>query len=288
MKKYILMFIAVVGLLATACSKQDGYVADSPTVSFRVVTPDLQTRYGEGAMATELHWEVYMGDTHIEELDGTKEIHGETVVDLRLVVGKTYSLLFWAEAPGQDVYTVENRKLTIDASKLVSNQESYDAFYAYKKDIVISPQMNDLIELRRPFAQLNIATGDGAAANLDLSENQVELEAYTELNMVNGQVSNKQTLTYGAADRATGGVVINQKPYDLISMNYLLVNEKEVTRNVKLTVPDPVEDIVRNYPLVPFQRNHRTFIIGDLFTTGVGFKVVIVDDFENDDFILEE
>lgn len=290
MKKYLLLLVAAIGLLATACSEDEGHIADEPTVSFVITTPDLQTRYGEGETATVLHWEVYVGDTHLTELDGTKTINGQTTVDLRLVLDKTYNLLFWAEAPGQDVYTFADRKLTIDASKLKANQESYDAFYAYEDNFVATYNPNGhIIELRRPFAQLNVATSDmasSASAGVYITETAVELDAYTVLDLKDGEVSGKQTLKYVMEPRATGIFSYNQKDYDMLSMNYLLVNAKEVT-NVKLSALNGNETLVRDYPLVHFQRNHRTFIIGDLFTIDAGFNVIIKPGFDDEEFIVE-
>lgn len=289
MKKYLLMIVAFVGLMATSCAKDEGYVTSEPTVSITITTPDLQTRYGEGVEATELHWEVYVGDTHLVELDGSKSFTGQTTIDLRLVENKKYNLLFWAESPNQDIYTFANRKLTIDVSKLEANQESYDAFYAYEKDFVASSKVVETIELHRPFAQLNIATEDDGAsssAGINVSKTQVELNAYTEMNLVTGEVSGKQSLTYTMADRASGRINIGQHQYEMLSMNYLLVNGKDVS-DVKFTAYNGTDNIVREFSLVPFERNHRTYIIGSLLTTSVGFKIVVVPDFDDPDNVVE-
>lgn len=287
MKNYILILVALVGVTFVSCSKDDGYVASEPTVSIKITTPDLQTRYGEGAEATELHWEVYVGDTHLVGLDGSKSFSGETTVDLRLVENKTYNLLFWAESPEQDIYTFANRKLTIDATKLKANKEAYDAFYVYEKDFVAKSTETRTIELRRPFAQLNIATGDilrSSSAGVNITQTGVELEAYTELDLVTGQVDKKQTLTYDMAPTATGQITVGQKPYKMISMNYLLVQDK-ILSDVKMTALNGAENLVRDYSQVPFERNHRTFIIGDLFTANVDFQVIILPGFDDDEYI---
>lgn len=277
------MMCAIVGLMAASCSKDEGYVASEPTVSIAIKTPDLQTRYGEGYEATELHWEVYVGNEHLAGLDGSKSFTGETTIDLRLVEGKSYNLLFWAVSPDQDIYSVANRKLTIDASKLKANQEVYDAFYAYEKDFVASSKNVRTIELRRPFAQLNIATADivpTASAGVSVTETGVEFDAYTVLNLVDGKVSEKKTLSYSSEARATGQVTIGGETYEMLSMNYLLVNEKEVA-SVKMTAVSEGETISRDYSLVPFQRNHRTYIVGNLLTTSVGINIIILPGFDD-------
>lgn len=289
MKNYILILAALVGLTFVSCSNDEGNVASEPTVSIMITTPDLQTRYGEGAEATELHWEVYVGDTHLVELDGSKSFNGQTTVDLRLVENKKYNLLFWAESPDQDIYTFADRKLTIDATKLKANEEAYDAFYVYEKDFVASSTETKTIELRRPFAQLNIATGDilnSSNAGVNVTATGVELEAYTELDLVTGDVDKKKTLTYDMAPTATGLVTVGQNTYKMISMNYLLVQEK-ILSDVKMMVLNEAETLVRNYSQVPFKRNHRTYIIGDLLTASVGFQIIILPGFDNDDYIFE-
>lgn len=63
-------------------------------------------------------------------------------------------------------------------------------------------------------------------------------------------------------------------------MNYLLVNEKEVT-SVKMTAVNEGETINREYSLVPFQRNHRTYIVGNLLTTSVGINIIILPGFDD-------
>jgi hypothetical protein len=274
--------LAFVGFVAASCSEGENSVSEETTVSITITTPDLQTRYGEGFEATELHWEVYVGDEHLVGLDGTKSFSGETTVELRLVADKTYSLLFWAVSPDQDIYTIADRKLTIDASKLKANQEAYDAFYAYEKTFVATKNA-PTIELRRPFAQLNIATADvvsSSTAGVSVSKTGVEFDAYTVLNLVDGKVSQKKTLIYDTEDCATGLVTLAGDTYQMLSMNYLLVNEKELT-NVRMTAINAGETITRDYSLVPFERNHRTYIVGNLLTTSVGIKVIIMPGFDD-------
>lgn len=280
------MMLSLVAIMATSCSKDEGFVASEPTVSVTIKAPDIQTRYGEGAMATELHWEVYVGDQHLEGLDGSKSFSGETTIDLRLVQGMSYNLLFWAVSPDQDIYSVANRKLTIDPTKLVANEEAYDAFYKYETNFVASKEPRT-ITLQRPFAQLNIATGDMATsdvAGVTVSKTGVELTAYTELNLVTGKVGGKSTLNYASSNRATGMVSVGNETYEMLSMNYLLVNEKEVT-TVTLSAISDGELVSRNYQLVPFERNHRTYIIGNLLTTSVGIKVIILPGFDDPEHI---
>lgn len=280
------MMLSLVAIMATSCSKDEGFVANEPTVSVTIKAPDIQTRYGEGAMATELHWEVYVGDQHLEGLDGSKSFSGETTIDLRLVQGMSYNLLFWAVSPDQDIYSVANRKLTIDPTKLVANEEAYDAFYKYETNFVASKEPRT-ITLQRPFAQLNIATGDMATsdvAGVTVSKTGVELTAYTELNLVTGKVGGKSTLNYASSNRATGMVSVGNETYEMLSMNYLLVNEKEVT-TVTLSAISDGELVSRNYQLVPFERNHRTYIIGNLLTTSVGIKVIILPGFDDPEHI---
>ena len=102
MKKFLFLAVAAVAMLATSCSKDEtanAYPEGDTKVSFTVVAPELQTRtIGDGTTATTLEYAVYDANwNHIAYLDGTTTINLQTTVDLELIDGKTYNLIFWAE-----------------------------------------------------------------------------------------------------------------------------------------------------------------------------------------------
>ena len=164
MKKILFSMMAVAGLFASCQSNLEPVVVDEVVnVSIEVGTPEVATRaYSDGTKATKLQYAVY--DVNGNKLDVSTEtvdmIHGKTTVDLQLTTGNTYNVLFWAAAPDAP-YTVDlaNKTMTVDYTGVLSNDENLDAFYKWETIKVTGP-MSKTVELKRPFAQLNVGTND--------------------------------------------------------------------------------------------------------------------------------
>ena len=65
-------------------------------------------------------------------------------------------------------------------------------------------------------------------------------------------------------------------------MNYLLVNEKTlVDLNLRLQESAAVgaEVLTRDYSKISVQRNHRTYVLGDIYTQPATFNVIIKEGF---------
>lgn len=327
MKKFLLA-VAAFGMLVTSCAKDETTQGDnSSVVSFKVSAPKLQTRadikdvYGTGFTAEDLEYAIYEANADGSLKDNTpeikKEVAGafadnalETTFSERLVNGKHYVILFWADAT-DDPYTVDWDTQTISLTNpaaLNAQNESLDAFYKKIFFTVKSGQLEQTAVLSRPFAQLNVGVSDTAAAataGLKVAQTELVVTTYTALNLFDGTVEGQpQQLTYkmanipsvdnaGVQEGVT--VAIENTTYDIISMNYLFVNgddkndDKELV-DVKFNYVDDDDATVltREYNLVPLKRNHRTFIIGDILTEQVDVKVVInpVFDNENDPLVV--
>lgn len=295
MRKLFLAMAAVAALLAS-CSKDDA-VIDTPTegtettVTFEVSSPELATRYGEGNNATVLEWYVYEFDgsnyKNVAGLYGTKTFQKETTVGIKFLMGRTYHVLFWAHAEDAP-YEVDpsDATMTVDYAKLTANNEDYDAFYKFHEvGLVTTATQGGTVELTRPFAQLNVATSDtddAAKAGYTLDKTGITVKVYGKMDFKTGEVD-KSTLaerTFTPATKATGTVTVGGTTYDVISMNYLLVNQKE-TPDVKLSLLEANSDetLERVYTTVPVQRNYRTYILGNVFTKPAEFTVVIKEGF---------
>ena len=321
MKKFLLA-VAAFGMLVTSCAKDETTQGDnSSVVSFKVSAPKLQTRadikdvYGTGFTAEDLEYAIYEANADGSLKDNTpeikKEVAGafadnalETTFSERLVNGKHYVILFWADAT-DDPYTVDWDTQTISLTNpaaLNAQNESHDAFYKKIFFTVKSGQLEQTAVLSRPFAQLNVGVSDTAAAataGLKVAQTELVVTTYTALNLFDGTVEGQpQQLTYkmanipsvdnaGVQEGVT--VAIENTTYDIISMNYLFVNgddkndDKELV-DVKFNYVDDDDATVltREYNLVPLKRNHRTFIIGDILTEQVDVKVVINPVFDNE------
>ena len=287
MKKLFFVAVAAIAMLATSCSKDDASTVvggETSTVTFAVEAPVMATRadLGDGTTATDLSWAVYAEDgTYLEALSGSKAGAFSSLkanVEIELVNGKKYAVIFWAQAPGAP-YTFDKaaKKVTV-ADALTSNQEAYDAFYKYETIAEVAGPRTQTIVLTRPFAQLNIATADTAKAadgGLVVAQTKVVVPAYNTLNLVDGSVSGEAERTYAMADILTGETIeVGGKTYDLLSMNYILVNTKEL-EIVKFTVKNGTFEEEFTYNNVPLQRNYKTNIIGNLLTSTYDFTIEI-------------
>ena len=291
MKKLFLGMLAILAMIATSCQQEVdlgvGSVGETATVSINVGTPTRA--YSDGATATVLQYAVYDANgnelTDLTVTDG--EIHGSTTVKLQLVTGNTYTVIFWAAAPNAP-YGVDfaNKTMTVDYTGAVSSDENRDAFYAHKTFEVKGAQ-TETIELRRPFAQLNIGTNDYTAATsagYTVSHAKVATQAYTTLDLLNDTVDVLTDVEFGYAAIPTNEE-FPVEDYQYMAMNYLLVNTQE-NIEVVFTYATDVQGAnakTRTVGSVPVQRNHRTNLYGSLLTSDVAVNVEIKPAYETPD-----
>ena len=289
------MAVAAFGMLLTSCQNDLDFTpttGETATVSFAVGTPDLATRaYSDGTTATVLQYAVYnaAGEelTDLTVTDAT--INGSAKVELQLTTGNTYSVIFWAAAPNAP-YTVDfaNKTMTVDYTAAVSNDEARDAFYKYYTFTVKGAQ-TETIELRRPFAQLNIGTADYAAstsAGYTPTQSAVTVKnVYSTLDLVGGIVSNEVAAEFALAD-IKKDETFPVAGYEYLAMNYLLVASDKETVEVEFTYTDGTNEKTRTVGSVPVQRNYRTNIYGNLLTSDVDINVVIEPEYNEPDYSL--
>ena len=283
MKKNLLIgMVAIASLFATSCQNEiDSVSAEkTSTVSFKVETPEIKSRaFSDGKTATVLQYAVYdAAGNELEDLTVTEgEINLSTTVNLQLTTGNTYSVIFWAAAPNAP-YTVDfaAKTMTVDYNNAVSNAENRDAFYKYHTFKVTGAQ-TETIELKRPFAQLNIGTNDFEAstkAGYTVTQSSVKVPVYTTLNMENGNVEGPVTGEFKLANIPVREVFPVQD-YEYLAMNYLLVSAEKETVDVEFTYTDGDDAKTRTVGSVPVQRNYRTNIYGQLLTSDVDINVEI-------------
>ena len=290
MKKFLLMAVVAFGMLATACSKdevaQPVVGGEESIATFTVEAPVMATRaHGDGLTATDLTVLVYQrgGDLLFEkeaEMVGLK-----ATVELPFVNGMEYDLVFWAEAENSP-YDLDkaNKSVTYtDAAALVGNSEAYDAFYAYVNDIPeITGPVTRKVELKRPFAQLNIITNDAAdAAKSDLVVKDVKVvvkKGYTAFDFVTGNGINQGAVTFGAVAKQSDTT---------LAVNYLFTGGEKSLVDVEFTYTDVnnklgTAGLTKEYAAVPVQRNYRTNIVGSLLTSEGLFNIEILPEFEGE------
>ena len=291
MKKILLGLSAFIMMFAASCEQQEWTpnLGSEATVSFNVATPEIAVKaYSDGTTATQLQYAVYGKDgVQLTNIGGTKEIHGNTTVELQLTTGNEYSVIFWASAEGAP-YTVDfaTKTMTVDYNGAKCNDEARDAFYAYREFTVTGAQ-TETIELKRPFAQLNIGTNDyNASENAGYVPTTSSVKVkniYNTLNLVDGKATGEAEITF-AANAIPEDETFPVSGYEYLAMNYLLVNEEKEVVDIEFTYSNVNNDAKgRTVGSVPVQRNYRTNIYGKLLTSDVDINVEIKPGYDEED-----
>ena len=186
-------------------------------------------------------------------------INGSTTVELQLTTGNTYSVIFWAAAPDAP-YTVDlgAKTMTVDyaVDKTLSNDEARDAFYKYYTFTVTGAQ-TETIELRRPFAQINIGTADYTAstsAGYTPTHSAVTVKnAYSTLDLAEGKVYDEVEVTYATAN-IKKDETFPVTGYEYLAMNYVLVGAEKGVVDVEFTYTTSF-----NYSLFPTNSYNKEF-----------------------------
>lgn len=291
--KRILLFCAACSVLLWSCAKDNIPSAEKSTVTFSLASSDEATRaYGEGSEVNDLRYAIYAKGDYSRPLV-VRECNDEfasslsTTITEDLIVGHHYTIIFWADHDGADTYIYNNaparayeidwtnQSVTLTPSYLTANDETLDAFFACK-DFTAQIGGRVEVDLKRPFAQLNIATSDvdiNVAANrgATVTHTAVQIEAYTTLNLLTGEVSDLQTLTFDkAAIPSNETISVNGDTYNLLSMNYILVGT-QVQNDVSATLTaygtkDGTDQqlFTATFDDLTLKRNCRTNVVGNI------------------------
>lgn len=294
MKRYLLstFTIAAAALLVTSCNDEmdNGLkTGDEGTVTFTAQLPsEMGTRaFADGLTAKHLQYAVYEAgqSTPLKVFGDETTVVGEAEMDnlkqtvsLKLTTGKTYDVIFWADATTDSPYTFNpaSQEVSVDYSKVNNNSDNCDAFFK-KETITVSGNQSVDVKLTRPFAQVNIGTDDfdaAKASGLEVTQTEVVAKAFATLNLATGKVSDEadRTFTMKAIPTASDGEFPVAGGYKYLSMDYLLVGADKATVDVAFNYGGPQS---RTFTNVPVQRNYRTNIYGSLLTNTTDFNVVI-------------
>lgn len=294
MKRYLLstFTIAAAALLVTSCNDEmdNGLkTGDEGTVTFTAQLPsEMGTRaFADGLTAKHLQYAVYEAgqSTPLPVFGDETTVVGEAemnnlkqTVSLKLTTGKTYDVIFWADATTDSPYTFNpaSQEVSVDYSKVNNNSDNCDAFFK-KETITVSGNQSVDVKLTRPFAQVNIGTDDfdaAKASGLEVTQTEVVAKAFATLNLATGEVSDEadRTFTMKAIPTASDGEFPVAGGYKYLSMDYLLVGADKATVDVAFNYGGPQN---RTFTNVPVQRNYRTNIYGSLLTNTTDFNVVI-------------
>ena len=253
--------------MAASCQKEDFAVAegDYAEVSFTADIPGIATKaIADGNTVNKLYYEVYAAsdaegtvDANAEAVaEGTADVAaGDATVNVRLVKNKKYTIFFWAQYEGQGYtspYTVTDlRNIGVSYTGALANDEKRDAFYAVEKAVSFSEATTKTVELKRPFAQVNIATADLEVLTnqgITLGNTSISVsDVATSFAPFTGVASGSADAEFDAAAIANEDLTTNSKTYDYLAMAYVLVpgsaddtSVSTISSTVSFTGLDPI------------------------------------------------
>ena len=295
---------------AGSCQKEIEFLEGDTQVSFEISTGEIATKaIADATNITVLHWELYgadfetaaapFGEGKVEDTDGNKSFK----LDLRLVADQDYKIVFWAEtehgATHYDTQDLRSVKIKTYADEN-ANDESRAAFFgSYAFHTENGVKVEQQVVLKRPFAQINLGT-----TNYETSLNQVnggklvvestEMTVNAIANSFNtlegvgesdfdGVVTFKAAPTpNGAADQNEKKLIVNNKDFYWIGMNYLIVTGDSDLINVDVVLNTNMGVVEHTIENVPVKENYRTNILGDFLTVGAEFEIVVDEKFGGD------
>ncbi|MDE6317582.1 MAG: hypothetical protein K2L73_04200, partial [Muribaculaceae bacterium] len=294
MMKKIFFCMALGATLLSSCSSDEPVITtDGGNVTFRATLPAgimSRSAYDDGLTASNLEYAVYDATgANIVGLNGSATLVDRTAtIGLNLVTGKTYTVVFWAAADGAPyTFDATEGKMTVTPAG-DANDTKRDAFFA-SETFTVTGAVSKTIELRRPFAQINIGTSDlddFTNAGGKISKSGITVTAAETLNLIDGTVEGEVEYVLAPAAHVTDVeyTVPSADKQQLLTTNFVLVDRAKSTLDITWTsdndTPGRTEVV---YTHVPVQRNYRTNIYGKLLTNPTSYEVVINPEFEDGD-----
>lgn len=297
---------AAVAVIAGACAKESEQLAGPSNVTFEVSTPEIATKaIGDGMTATKLYYQVFDADGNAIEGLGVQNkdlVSGKTTVSFQLIKDQTYNFIFWAQTAETGYYIIDEaeglKKITADyTTHKGANDENRDAFFAVEKGLKITGPVSKTIELKRPFAQVNIGTNDELKAGTTTAP-AINLTGATSKVVIKGiptvfapLATTPETMLTGATDVTfmsaavpTEKLVVKGVEYNYLAMNYVFAPAKgtvcDLTAEFALVGRAPIP---LSSPATPIKRNYRTNILGKLLTSSADFNIEVDPGFGGDE-----
>lgn len=231
------------------------------TMTFSVSIPQSSSANDEDILLLdELHYALYSADEQnisyvmsaeadpiIRDIVGIQE--GKANVELAVAgdaTGDVFVLILWAQKSreeGQEFYDLTDlRNVKCTGEVTLCNQEERVAYYLTHKYTVASMEHSEEVVLSRPHARLNLGTfaqslkrPDGSTLRLDQSSVSVS-GVSASFNTIAGLDNPKaevygtageavsEKFTYELADVPQKSIVINEREYPYLALNYFFVS----------------------------------------------------------------
>lgn len=298
MKKLILIAASLASMfLAGSCQRENlEPAATGTTVTYTVKVPGAEaTKASEyRGVVDKLIYEVYRVDENgnpvkLYQNDETTIVNGEATLNIEVVKDQDVTILFWAQDSDAE-YNTNNLTSVQMPATLTANVDLYEAFYG-KDEFVFATDITaaNTVELTRAVSMLNIGTtaaslkvGGVTNNNVILQESAVTVEGLPNtLNIMTGVASTEveATYSYSTTDGVTvpsGNFTVGNVDYVYVSKNFVaFADEDKSTADITLEILTDEGTITHEIPSVPFQRNYKTNIVGDLITSKTGYVITL-------------
>ncbi len=299
--KKILLFAFAGLFLAASCQQEKLEAEVTGGVTYEISLPIAPQTKGEGGYTTyDLHYEVYKtADANALAtapllFEKTVPMEGNTkTLTLDLLNDQDYTVLFWANKSGANTNAeyfdlTDLRKVKVKTA--TANNDNRDAFCGMDQLVQHDGAQSKTVELKRPFAQINIATLVPTVAQIGydvtpthsyvkVSSIPMTFNVFTGLPTEEATVPVEFSTSDEPAAVPTGDLEVNgSDEYDWVAMNYILVPESVVEVYYEITTKNGV--VKNTIPNVPVKKNYRTNIIGNLLTSKATYTIQLLPGFE--------
>ncbi len=252
----------------------------------------LETRVaGDGTTVDRCIMQIYLdgelyGEHQYAQVQGLK-----ATFSARLIAGKTFDLVFWADKSGADINT-DLHYNTADLANVsftgdyIGNDDARDAFFGTAQVVADQSKAVD-VTLRRPFGQLNVKTLDLAevkAASPALEPKKVKIEfksVPTGINLLTGELTDAKS----AVAYADAAAVVDAEGH--LSFDYVLApagTEQFLADFTMSFLDENGAEVAGAYDFssIPVQRNYRTNVSGNLLTKKADINVEVKPGFDGE------
>lgn len=279
---HIILLVALALPLFVCCSEDNPETVgngDAATLVFRArLDTGIESRaISDGTTADRLLVAVYEGETAITETFRREYALNDAMTDgieLRLLSGHDYKVLFWAYDADNTAYTISGQGvITADYTGYLdggfAKAEQLDAFYAVSS-VTVSGSVAEDITLTRPFAQLNFAdNATQPAAGAHYAEIVFDNLA-TSFDPFKGTGSGETgPVTFTFADFTSETLESGGSTYYYVATHYLFVPESgNVSAICRLKQAGSGTVITEHtLPAIAVSANKRTNVLGTIVSS---------------------
>ena len=280
----------------TACQKTESLDAASGdtqiTVKASFPAQMAETRAaGDGTTVDRCIMQIYLDG----ELYGERQVAAvenlSATFSARLIAGKTFDLVFWADKSGADInsdlhYNTADLANVAFTGDYIGNDDARDAFFGTAQVLSDKSQAVN-VELKRPFGQLNVKTLDlaevkAAAPALEPKKVKIEFASVpTGINLLTGELTDAKS----AVAYADAAAVVDAEGH--LSFDYVLApagTEQFLADFTMSFLDENGAEVAGAYDFssIPVQRNYRTNVSGNLLTKKADINVEVKPGFDGD------